>query len=66
MTSEKEKIEVMSEPPKGLGHFHCRTCGTGGLRGVERFVGICYNCNRQQHVKRNTSYDSPRYNFSDD
>lgn len=49
-----------------LGHHSCRVCGVEGLRGVERFVGICYSCNRSQYNQKPPLDDSTKYNFGDD
>lgn len=53
------------------GHDICNYCGTGPLKGIERLVGICYNCNRMGKDKQNNTlpqefFESPKYECSFD
>ena len=47
------------------GHDICRLCGRAPLRHVERFVGICFSCNREKRSEIKLG-EPPRFEFSND
>jgi uncharacterized protein (DUF983 family) len=47
-------------------HSRCTRCLMGPLKGVEKVVGICYNCNRIEYQEKQDVDVRPQFKFSDD